>query len=394
MIKKFLDLGPQPLANSYLKKKNLHKKEKKYHLEVGLDIKKKLVSIINTAPSNKMFNENYPYRSSISKTMKQSFKYLANGLKKKYNPKFIIEIGSNDGVFLKYFKKNNIVGIEPCKNLAKLTTKMGFKTYSKFWNEKLAKLIRKNFSCSDLIYSANTISHIKDISRTLNAINLVLSNDGILILEDPSLLECLKMNAYDQFYCEHIYVFSLLSIMKLIEKFHLEVFHVEKTKTHGGSNRYYIKRIANKKFMINKSVKKMIREETKFGLNKFSTYLQFANRVKMSKKKLLEILKRCKYKKLKVIGYGATAKSSTVLNFCNIKQDLVSYFLDTTPDKHNKYIPGVHIPINKYKGPINRNIDVVYLGAWNFKEEIFIKEKNFIKNGGKFLTHTPYPRII
>ena len=114
----------------------------------------------------------------------------------------------------------------------------------------------------------------------------------------------------------------------------------------------------------------------------------------MSKKKLLEILKRCKYKKLKVIGYGATAKSSTVLNFCNIKQDLVSYFLDTTPDKHNKYIPGVHIPINKYKGPINRNIDVVYLGAWNFKEEIFIKEKNFIKNGGKFLTHTPYPRII
>ncbi len=394
MIKKFLDLGQQPLANSYLKKKNLYKKEKKYRLQVGLDIEKKLVSIIRTIPSGKMFNDNYPYRSSISKTMNQSFGYFAKKIKKKFKPKFIIEIGSNDGAFLKYFNKKNIVGVEPCNNLAKLTTRSGYKTYSEFWNKKLAKLIKEKFSFSDLIYSANTISHIKDMDTTLNSINLVLSDNGVVILEDPSLLECLKMNAYDQFYCEHIYVFSLISISKIIKKFNLEVFHVEKTKTHGGSNRYYIKKIKNKKYKINKSVKKILKEEVNFGLNKFSTYLQFANRVKKSKKSLLKILINCKNKKLKVIGYGATAKSVTVLNFCKIKKDLISYFLDTTPDKQNKYIPGVHIPIIKYKEPINKNIDVAYLGAWNFKKEIFIKEKNFLKNKGKFLTHVPYPKFI
>ena len=394
MIKKFLDLGQQPLANSYLKKKNLSKKEKKYRLQVGLNIKKKLVSIIKTVPSGKMFNDNYPYRSSISKTMKKSFENFAKKVKKKFNPKFIIEIGSNDGVFLKYFNKKKIVGIEPCSNLEKLTSKMGYKTYSEFWNKRLAKLIKKKNSTSDLIYSANTISHIKDIDTTLSSINLVLSSDGILILEDPSLLECLKMNAYDQFYCEHIYVFSLISISRIIKKFNLEVFDIEKTKTHGGSNRYYIKRCNNKKYLISTRVKKIVNEEVKFGLNKFSTYLKFANRVNKSRIELLKILKKLKYNNLKVIGYGATAKSVTVLNFCNIKKDLISYFVDTTPDKQNKYIPGVHIPIKKYAGPIDSNIDVIYLGAWNFKKEILIKEKNFSKNGGKFLTHVPYPKII
>ena len=221
-----------------------------------------------------------------------------------------------------------------------------------------------------------------------------MSTNGILILEDPSLLECLKNNAYDQFYCEHIYVFSLLSIVNILKKHELEVFNIEKIKTHGGSNRYYIKKKSNKKYIINQNVKKNLNIERNFGLNNFSTYKRFASRVKKSKLKLIKILEICRNKNLKVIGYGATAKSVTVLNYCKINKNLISYFLDTTTDKQNKYIPGVHIPIKKYSGPLSNNIDVAYLGAWNFKNEIFVKESNFIKRGGKFITHIPQPKIV
>ena len=310
MIKKFLDLGLQPLANSYIEKKKLNYKEKKFRLEIGFNTKNYLVSILKTISKEKMFNENYPYKSSESKTMQESFNNLAKKIKNYFKPNFIIEIGSNDGAFIKNFKRNIIVGIEPCKNLAKLTKKKNYRTYSEYWNQKLAKKIIKNKKV-DLIYSANTISHIKNLNEIFKAINIALSKNGILILEDPSLLQCLKNVAYDQFYCEHIYVFSTLALKNILQKFNLEIFNIENTKTHGGSNRYFIKKKLNNKFKINKSVNKEIYKELKFGLHKFLTYKKFQVNVSKSKKKL------------KVIGYGATAKSCTVLNYCGIGRNSI-----------------------------------------------------------------------
>ncbi|MBD1148181.1 methyltransferase domain-containing protein, partial [Pelagibacterales bacterium SAG-MED31] len=206
-MKKFLNLGLQPLANSYVLKKNLSLKEKKFKLVLAFNPKNYLVSIINKIPKEKMFNKNYPYKSSESKTMQASFMKLADKIKKKFKPKFIVEIGCNDGAFIKNFDKRKIVGIEPCKNLAKITRSKGFKVYSEYWNLKLSKkiIMRKKV---DVIYSANTLSHITNYSEIFRAIKNSLSNRGILILEDPSLLNCLKNVAYDQFYCEHVYVFS------------------------------------------------------------------------------------------------------------------------------------------------------------------------------------------
>ena len=240
-MEKFLNLGSQPLANSYIKKSNLKLKEKKFKLQVGFNKKNYLVSIINTVPKEKMFNNEYPYKSSESKTMRKSFKDLAKKIKKKYKPNFIIEIGSNDGAFLKNFSKNIAVGVEPCKNLARLTVKKKYKTFSEYWSIKLAKKITK-IKKADLVYSANTLSHIKKLDEIFNAINYSLSRNGILILEDPSLLSCIKNVAYDQFYCEHIYVFSTIALKNVLKKFDLEIFDIQNTKTHGGSNRYFIKK--------------------------------------------------------------------------------------------------------------------------------------------------------
>jgi 2-polyprenyl-3-methyl-5-hydroxy-6-metoxy-1,4-benzoquinol methylase len=392
-MKKFLDLGKQPLANSYLRKIDLRKKEKKFSLEVGFDTKNYLVSILNTVPKEKMFNKDYPYKSSESATMRNEFKKLSKKLKKRFKPSVSLEIGSNDGVFIKNFKKKEVIGVEPCKNLANITKTKGYKTYSEYWDMKLAKKIAEKKKI-DLVYSANTLSHIKNISEIFRAISFVLSDKGILILEDPSLLECMKNVAYDQFYCEHIYVFSTLSLIKILEPIGLEIFDVENLKTHGGSNRYYIKKKKNFYHKISSRVKLNIYKEKKYGLHKISTYKSFAKKVKKSKINLEKIFNKLIKKNKKIIGYGATAKSCTVLNYCNIDHKKINFFYDTTSYKIGNYLPGSKIEIKKYEKLDEKKVDYVFLGAWNFKEEIFKKEDLFIKKGGKFITHVPFPRII
>ena len=393
MIKKFLDLGYQPLANSYVLKKNLKHKEKNFKLEVGFNNKNYLVSILKTVPKEKMFNKDYPYKSSESITMKKSFRDFAKKITNRFKPKFVIEIGSNDGAFIANFNKKQVVGVEPCKNLAQITKKKGYTTYSEYWGPKLSEKITKNKK-ADLIYSANTLSHIENFEEIFKSINNALSDRGVLIIEDPSLLKCLQNLAYDQFYCEHIYVFSTLSLREVLKNFKLEIFDVENTKTHGGSNRYYIKKSSSKKNKINSSVNNEINKEIKFGLKKFSTYKKFEKKVSISKIKLVNIIKRLKNRNFTIIGYGATAKSCTVLNYCKIGTKLIDYFYDTTPNKINKYLPGSKIKVKKYKELNKKNVDFAYLGAWNFKKEIFKKEKKFLLNGGKFITHVPYPKII
>ena len=389
----FLDLGYQPLANNYLNKNNKNKKEKKYRLKVCFDKKTKLVSIEKTFSSKMMFNNSYPYRSSMSKTMIKSLKDLSKLIKKKYRPKKILEIGSNDGAFIKNFKKKEIIGVEPCANVEIITKKLKYNTYPEYWSKKLSKKILKKNGAVDLIYSANTISHIKDLNEVFLAINIILKKDGILILEDPSLLECLKRNTYDQFYNEHIYVFSAVALENILKKYNLKIFKIDKLNIHGGSNRYFIKKIfANRR--INKSTNMHKKNEINYGLKNINTYKKFANRVKKSKKQLINIFVKLKKKNKKIIGYGATAKSTTILNYCNINTKSINYFLDTTKDKQNKFTPGTKIPILEYKGFIEKDVNHIFLGAWNFKDEIFKKEKIFIKNGGKFITHTPKPKII
>ena len=392
MNKKFLDLGNQPLANNYLSK--FKKKQIKYKLKLFFNTKSKMVSISKRIPSEMMFTNNYPYRSSMSKTMQNSFYELSLEIKKKFKPKKILEIGSNDGALIKNFNKSEAIGIEPCRNLAQITKKMGYVTYNNYWSHELAKKIKLKNEKIDLIYSANTLTHISDLNEVFKSISYLLSSNGILIIEDPSLLECIKKNSYDQFYNEHIYLFSAISVNNLLKKFNLEIFNIKNLETHGGSLRYYIKRVINKKITISRNIKTQIKKEMIFGLHKFSTFKKFSQKVEKSKVKLLSILNSLKNKKKLVLGYGATAKAVTILNYCNINNDLICNFVDTTPEKINRYMPGKNIKILKYNPKILDKYHYVFLGAWNFKKEILNKEKRFLKNGGKFITHVPVPKIF
>ena len=392
MNKFFLDLGRQPLANNFLTK--FSPKQPKYDLKLYFNTQTKMVSISKRIPSSLMFNSKYPYRSSMSLTMQSSFKKLSDEIKKRFNPNLLLEIGSNDGALITLFDKKKVIGIEPCKNLARITKKKKYLTYDNYWDFKLASKIKKKFQNVDLIYSANTITHISNLNDVFKSINLILSKKGILIIEDPSLLECINKNSYDQFYNEHVYVFSTIALKNVLRKFKLQIFDIKNLPTHGGSLRYYIKREQNKSIQVNASVNKQLSKEIDYGLHKLTIYKKFAINVIKSKKNLLKILEKIKKDKKKIIGYGATAKAVTVLNYCNIDHNLIKNFTDTTPEKINKFLPGKNIKILKYKKNILNTYDYVFLGAWNFKNEIFKKEISFIKKGGKFITHIPFPKII
>ncbi len=389
---KFLNLGKQPLANQYPSFAN--KRQKKYNLNICFNTKTKIISISKKMKSEVMFNKKYPYRSSMSKTMKESFKKLSKEIIKRFNPNLTLEIGSNDGALITNFGKKKAIGIEPCSNLAYMTKKKGFKTYNKYWNFDLAKKIRARHGLIDLIYSANTITHISNLNDVFKSINYLLKNEGTLIIEDPSLLECIKKNAYDQFYNEHIYIFSAISLRKILKKHNMQIFDIQTLDTHGGSLRYFIKKNKNKEVKISDKVFKQLSTEFKFGLNKLSTYKKFSSNVKKSKNQLISLIQKIKNQKKIIVGYGATAKAVTVINYCKINNKLIDFFVDTTPEKQNKLLPGTDIKIYKYSKKLLSNVNYIFLGAWNFKDEIFKKEENFIKRKGKFLTHIPKPKII
>ena len=394
MKKKFLNLGKQPIANSFLGSisKNIKKKEFFYNLSVSFDTKSYLVSVTNPVNPKIQYTDKYAHRASESSTMREAFKKTAKKLKKKYSPKLVIEIGSNDGVFIKNFNKNCVIAVEPCKNLANLT-KNNFKTYPDFWNKKLAKKILNKNKKADLIFSANTISHIPNIRETFEAIEYSLSKNGILVIEDPSLKAVIETNSYDQFYDEHVYVFSALAISSIAKRFNLKLFDVEEVENHGGSLRYYISK-SDSKYSSTRRLNKLIKSEKKFGLNNLKTFLNFSKRVKRSKINLINLLKKLKGRNKKIISYGATYKSTTVFNYCNINSKYFDYVTDTTINKQGKYTPGKHIPIISPEKGFNDSVDYAFLGAWNFKKEILKKESAFLKKGGRFITHVPNVKIL
>lgn len=389
MNKSFLNLGRQPLANNFQKKKsNLY-----YNLKLIYNTKTKLVCISKKVKKESMFNKTYPYRSSESLLVNDHFRILSKKIKNKFEFKNILEIGSNDGTFAKNFSKKKIVCIEPCKDVGNLLRTKGFEVYTKYFDNKLVNQLKKKYQNFDLIFSANTITHIDKIENVFFNIKKILSKTGVVIIEEPSVLDCFKKNAFDQFYNEHIYVLSALSLTNILNKVGLRIFKIENINVHGGSLRYFIIH-KNHKIKSCKSYLMQIKKEKKYNLHKFSSCQKFAKNVQNLKKKLIEIFNTLKSSNKTIIGYGASAKSVTIIHYCNFTKGYFDYFIDTTKNKIGKYLPGTKILIKKYSKSIMNQNFYYFLGAWNFKKEILKKEQNFIKNKGKFIVHLPKPKIL
>jgi len=313
---------------------------------------------------------NYLYTSSTSKIFRTHFINAAKKYLKEFklnpNKSYIIDIGSNDGVALKPFKDlkfKNILGIEPAKNLAKLTSDKGIKTFNGFLNRKTIKKIKKK---ANLILASNVFAHSDNLKEMTECMMKLLHKNGIIIIEVQYLVNTLKDLTFDNIYHEHYNYWSLTSLINFFQKFDLGIFRAEKIKTHGGSIRIYLKK--GKNIKEEKNVKIILREEEKFGIKNFETYKNFGEKVYKIKENVLTNINRLKEKNKNLIGYGSPAKATTALNFYGITNQ-IDYIVEDNQLKHKKFVPGVKIPIYSKKNIKKVNATVIVL-AWNFFENI------------------------
>ena len=388
-IKPFMSFGKMPMANGFLDKKNF-KKEFFYKLDVGFCKKNYLFQVNDHPKSPHIFNNNYPFYTNKSIYMVHHFKNYFKWVKKKFlNKKSkIIEIGSNDGSFLKNFKKHNFehLGFEPSKNVVDYSKKHSrVNVFNGFFNLNNVKKFKQYKSKTDLICAANVICHIPNLKEVIKCIDYLLSKKGVFVFEEPYLGSMFKRNSYDQIYDAHVFIFSLHSVRCIFKNFGFDLIDAHVQKTHGGSMRYVIARSNQRN--IKPSVKRLINKEKKLKLNKIDTCYKFRKKCEISKKNFIKKLNYYKSKGKKIAGYAASAKSTTVFNYCNIGPDVIDYIADSTKEKIGKFSPGKHIPIVSINHFRKNPPDISILCSWNHKNEIIRKEKKFKRMGGKWISH-------
>ena len=377
-LKRVVSLGYQPLANNLLKKAN--ENCDLYPLEMNF-CEQCYNCQLSVAVDPKIMFSNYLYTSSTSKLFRDHFVNAAKKYKKnlKLNKKsFIIDIGSNDGVALKPFLEmgfKNILGIEPARNLSKLANKHKIKTFNGFLEKNNLKKIKKN---ANLILASNVFAHSDKLKEMTECMFKLLAKDGTIIIEVQYLLNTLKDLTFDNIYHEHYNYWSLISLNNFFNHFDAKIYRSESINTHGGSLRIYVKK--SKKVKIENSVKKMIKIEEKFGIKKFKTYQDFGKKVYKIRENVVKNLKKLKADNNLIIGYGAPAKASTALNFYGVSKE-IDYIVEDNKLKHNKFIPGVKIPIKK-KSQIKNNKNTILVLAWNFFKDI---KKNNEKISNNFV---------
>ncbi len=376
-LKRVVSLGYQPLANNLLKKEK--EKCELYPLEVNYCSKCHNCQLSVSVDPKKMFS-NYLYTSSTSKVFRNHFVNAANkyfkDLKLNKKKSYIIDIGSNDGVALKPFLDigfKKVLGIEPAKNLAKLANKNKIKTFNGFLEKKNLKKIKKN---ADLILASNVFAHSDKLREMAECMFKLLSKKGTIIIEVQYLMNTLKDLTFDNIYHEHYNYWSLTSLINFFKQFEAKIIKVERVNTHGGSLRVYIKK--DKKAKIENNVKQMLLEEENFGIKKFETYKKFGEKVYKIRENVRKNIKKLKDKNKIIIGYGAPAKATTALNFFGISKE-IDFIVEDNKLKHNKFIPGVKIPI-KNKSQIKNKKNTLIVLAWNFYKDIVKNNSELSEN--------------
>lgn len=390
-----LDLGQQPLANAFRSAADTTE-EYFFPLQVGFAEESKMVQLMVQPPPELMFHEDYAFFSGTSKHMAQHFEdFHASVLELGVGQDgFVVEIGSNDGILLRHFAERGMrhLGVEPSGNVAEVARAAGLEVLSSFFSAELAGTILQEHGHADAIVAANVMCHIPAIRDVARAISILLAPSGVLVFEEPYLGDIITQTSYDQIYDEHVFFFSALSVSKLFDEFGLVLVDVVPEPTHGGSMRYVLAPRGSRE--PRPSVAALLAQERALGLDRIDTFVDFAERVTRSRDDLRSLLGSMSADGRRVVGYGATSKSTTILNYCGIGPNLIEYICDTTPIKQGRLTPGVHIPVVPHTNFLQDCPDVAFLFAWNHAEEILAKEQHFGARGGQWLTHVPTVRMM
>lgn len=393
----FVDLGMSPISNSFLKHDELNQMEPFYPLHVYVCENCYLVQLPEFQSPDQIFSD-YIYFSSYSKTWLNHARAYVESMIGRFgfdSDSQVVEIASNDGYLLQYFKEKNIpvLGIEPAKNVAEVAKGAGIPTVTKFFGSETAKDLSEKGKRADLLLGNNVLAHVPDLNDFVAGMKIMLKPAGIITMEFPHLLILMEENQFDTIYHEHFSYLSLLIVEKVFSKHGFKLFDVEQIPTHGGSLRIFACHEENRDMPVHDHVNQLRDLEVQRGLNDMDSYKYFSQKVHETKRKLLSFLIQAKHEGKTIVGYGAPAKGNTILNYCGIRTDFIDYTVDRSPHKQNLYLPGTRIPIHNPDKIIQTRPDYLLILPWNFKEEI-MEQMAYIRDwGGKFVVSIPDLKI-
>ncbi len=393
----FIDLGVSPLSNSYLKTADLARMEPFYPLHVYVCKNCLLVQLEELSRPEDIFTE-YAYFSSFSESWLEHARRFAHQAVKRFNlseQSLVVEIGSNDGYLLKYFKEQGVLvlGIEPALNVARVAKEKGLETRVSFFSAAVAEELSLEGKKADLVVGNNVLAHIPDTRDLMRGLKTLLKPGGVVSMEFPHLLSLMEQNQYDTIYHEHYSYFSLTAADQIFSAYDLCIYDLEELTTHGGSLRIYACLAGNESFKRTTRVEDFLKREEDQGLKELRTYLNFGERVKKSKLDILKFLIRAKEAGLEVCGYGAPAKGNTLLNYCGIGPELIAYTVDLNPYKEGCYLPGSRIPIYSPEHIFKTRPDYILILPWNLKTEIIDQMAGVREWGAKFVTLIPEIKV-
>ncbi len=395
----FADLGNAPPSNSFLTQEQLNEPEVFYPLKLFVCERCFLVQVDEYKKSDEIFNHNYAYFSSYSKTWLNNAREYVRSMTERFplnRESMIIEIASNDGYLLQYFKERgfNVLGIEPAKNTAHIAKAKGIDTIEDFFGETLAQNLVKKQIKADLLIGNNVLAHVPRIHDFVKGLKILLKNDGIITMEFPHLMQLIGHNQFDTIYHEHFSYFSFMTVRSIFESYKLIIFDVDELTTHGGSLRIYARHEGDKDRAISKNVDTLLEKEHSIGMNKVDFYLNFQDKINKVKNEFVGFLIKQNQRGKKVVAYGAAAKGNTLLNYCGIKSDLIRFVVDASPHKQGKLLPASHIPVVDESRIKQYKPDYVIILPWNIKDEIMAQLSYIREWGARFVIAIPELQIL
>ncbi len=391
----FSDLGMSPLSNAYVKASAMARMERFYPLHAYVCESCLLVQLQEFASPKQIFDD-YAYFSSYSESWLRHCQAYTAYMIERFDfgrEHQVVEIASNDGYLLKYFKAAGVpvLGIEPAENVARVAQEHGVETLVKFFGAETAEDLVAAGTRADLLLGNNVLAHVPDLNDFVRGLKILLKPNGVITMEFPHLLRMIEENQFDTIYHEHFSYFSFQTVERVFAHHGLSLFDVEELPTHGGSIRIFGQHAETGKQAIDPRVMVMREKETSFGIGRLETYTGFAEQACETKRALLDFLIEAKRAKKTIVGYGAPAKGNTLLNYCGIRSDFLDYTVDRSPHKQGQFLPGTHIPIYSLDRIRQTRPDYVLILPWNLKDEI-IEQMSYVREwGAKFVI--PIPRV-
>jgi len=396
-LRPILNLGALPLANALLTRDELDAPETRIPLVLAFCPGCTLVQITETVPAETLFRE-YLYFSSNSETVVREAEKLAQRMiaARSLTPgSLVMEIASNDGYLLQFYERAGIpvLGIEPARNIARAAREKGIRTISQFFGRELAARLARNGARADVVHANNVLAHVSELDGFLAGLRCILKSGGLVVIEVPYLRDMVERIEFDTIYHEHLAYFSVASLEALLTSHGLAVVDVERLAIHGGSLRVYAAQAGSAAWR-SEAVAQLAAEEAARGVARQDFLEGFAQRVRGLRERLVTLLLELKAQGRRLAAYGASAKGTTLLNYCGIGADVLDFVVDRSAAKQGLYTPGTHLPIGAPDRLLEEMPDYVLLLTWNFADEILRQQDEYRRRGGRFILPIPEPRVI